>query len=126
MRSVVADKIEKRCVHAAGLCRSTRGDPPRKSSSLIRAAEYFRPLHKFKGVDSAQKIETGLVGSDKGNMSAAYSLSSDSVPENMILPCSVSLPPLYKVCAGDKHRRCIHGRSWPSDARFVSTMAQLL
>ena len=40
--------------------RITRGDPPRKSSSPIRGAEYFRPLHKFKGVDSAQKVETGL------------------------------------------------------------------
>ena len=40
--------------------RITRGNPPRKSSSPIRAAEYFRPLHRFKSVDSAQKIETGL------------------------------------------------------------------
>ena len=40
--------------------RITRGDPPRKSSSPIRGAEYFRPLHKFKGVESVRKIETGL------------------------------------------------------------------
>ena len=40
--------------------RITRGDPPRKSSSLIRAAEYFRPLHKLIGVKSVQKIATGL------------------------------------------------------------------
>ena len=37
-----------------------RGDPPRKSSSPIRCAEYFRPLHKFKGVELVWKIETGL------------------------------------------------------------------
>ena len=37
-----------------------RGDPPRKSSSLIRAAECFRPLRKFKGVESVRKTETGL------------------------------------------------------------------
>ena len=48
MRSVVAEKIEKHCVHAAGL-QLTRGDPPRKSSSPIRAAEYFRPVHKLIG-----------------------------------------------------------------------------
>ena len=29
--------------------RITRGDQPRKSSSLIRAAEYFRPVHKLIG-----------------------------------------------------------------------------
>jgi hypothetical protein len=38
----------------------TRGDPPRKSSSPIRAAEYFLPAHQFKGVKSVRKIETGL------------------------------------------------------------------
>ena len=27
---------------------------------MIRAAEYFRPVHKLIGVKSAQKIETGL------------------------------------------------------------------
>ena len=37
-----------------------RGDPPWKSSSPIRGAEYFRPLHKFIGVKSARKIEAGL------------------------------------------------------------------
>ena len=40
--------------------RITRGDPPRKSSTPIRAAEYFRPVHKLIGVKSVQKIETGL------------------------------------------------------------------
>ena len=55
MRSVVAEKIEKQCVHAAGL-----QDPPWKSSTPIRAAEYFRPVHKLIGVKSVQKIETGL------------------------------------------------------------------
>jgi hypothetical protein len=38
----------------------TRGDPPQKLSSLIRAAERFRPLHKFMGVESVRKIITGL------------------------------------------------------------------
>ena len=37
-----------------------RGDPPRKSSSPIRGAECFRPLHTFLGVKSVRKIETGL------------------------------------------------------------------
>ena len=37
-----------------------RGDPPRKSSSPIRASECFRPLHKLIGVESVRKIETGL------------------------------------------------------------------
>ena len=60
MRSVVAEKIEKHCVHAAGLHCITRGDPPRKSSSPIRASEYFRPVHKLIGVKSVRKIETGL------------------------------------------------------------------
>jgi hypothetical protein len=42
-------------------CRQmTWGEPPRKSSSLIRAAKRFRPLNKHIGVDSVRKIETGL------------------------------------------------------------------
>ena len=32
----------------------------RRSSTPIRAAEYFRPVHKLIGVKSVQKIETGL------------------------------------------------------------------
>ena len=39
-----------------------RGDPPRKSSSPIRGAEYFRPLHKLIGVKSVRKIERGSKG----------------------------------------------------------------
>jgi hypothetical protein len=38
----------------------TRGEPPRKSSSPIRAAEHFRPLHKLRQAESVRKIETGL------------------------------------------------------------------
>jgi hypothetical protein len=38
----------------------TRGEKPQKSPPLIRAAERFRPLHKFMGVELVQKIETGL------------------------------------------------------------------
>ena len=56
MRSVDAEKIEKYC----SCSRMTRGEPPRKSSSPIRAAERFRPLHKLMGVESVRKIETGL------------------------------------------------------------------
>ena len=37
-----------------------RGDRPWKSQWPIRAVEYFRPLHKFIGVKSVRKIETGL------------------------------------------------------------------
>jgi hypothetical protein len=39
----------------------TRGEQPRKSSSSpIRGAERFRPLHKLRQVKSVRKIETGL------------------------------------------------------------------
>ena len=37
-----------------------RGDRPWNSQWPICGAEYFRPLHKFIGVKSVRKIETGL------------------------------------------------------------------
>ena len=36
------------------------GEQRSQSASLIRAAGYFRRLNMFKGVESIQKIETGL------------------------------------------------------------------
>jgi hypothetical protein len=37
-----------------------RSEQPWKLLSPIRAAERFRPLHKFRGVESVRSIETGL------------------------------------------------------------------
>ena len=55
MRSVVAEKIQKHCFHAAGLQEETRHGNRRRRRF---AAEYFRPVHKLIGVKLVQKIGT--------------------------------------------------------------------